>query len=244
MIDAIAAHGRWVDPGLPNGQNYCYQLIARTATMVQAAGSDIVCAVARGDSTAPRGSITLNDGAPRSGSNVWAGTIQLDHEAPTGMQMRLALPDGGDSGWIPYQPVITVPAGNLTPPTVATIAVILRDPVGNESEQYVDDMEYVATSSVGAISGQLRVDTSLGDADGPIAGVNVIPDAPTEAGASTDASGAFALDNLTPGTYQLEFALPGYSTRFVANIVVSGGATQALGVVRLTPQPLFRDGFE
>ena len=244
VIDAVAANGRYVDPGLPNGQTHCYQLIARTAGLVQAAGSDIVCATSRGDSSAPRGSITLNDGAPRSTSNTWVANIQLDHELPAGTQMRLTLPDGSDSGWIPYEPLIGVNAGALLPPAVATIAVILRDATGNESEQYVDDLDYVAASSVGSINGQLRVDTSLGDPDMALAGVNVMSDAAIEAGTISNPSGDFSLTNLTPGTYQLEFEFSGYATRFVANVVVTGGSTQALGVVRLVPQVLLRDGFE
>ncbi len=245
VIDAVAANGRYVDPGLPNGQTHCYQLIARTAAMVQAAGSDIVCATSRGDSTAPRGSIALNDGAPRSRSgNLQIAQLAIDHESPAGMQMRLSLPNGSDSGWIPYVPTLGIDVSSLQPPAVVTVAVVFRDAAGNESEQYVDDIELVSAASVGSISGQVRADTSLGNPDAPLAGVNVMPAMATESGILTDATGNFSLEDLSPGTHTLEFELSGYNTRFVANIVVSGGGNQAVGVVRLLPQVLLRDGFE
>ncbi len=244
VIDAVAANGRYVDPGLPNGQTHCYQLIARTA-MVEAAGSDIVCATSRGDSTAPRGSVTLNGGAPRArNGNLLIAQLAIDHESPAGMQMRLTLPNGTDTGWIAYVPTLTVDVSSLQPPAVATVAAVFRDAAGNESERYVDDVDLVSAASVGSISGQVRVDTSLGDLDAPLANVNVMPAMATESAFLTDANGNFQLDDLAPGTHALEFELPGYSTRFVANIVVSGGANQAIGVVRLVPQLLLRDGFE
>lgn len=245
VVDAVAANGRFVDPGLPNGQTHCYQLIARSATMIQAAGSDIVCATARGDSTAPRGSITLGGGAPRAlNGNLLITQLAIDHESPAGMQMRLTLPDGSDSGWIPYVPTMSINVSTLVPPAVATVAVIYRDAAGNESEQYVDDVDLVSSASVGSISGQVRVDTVLGNPDAPLGGVNVMPAMATEAGILTDAGGNFSLADLTPGTHTLEFELTGYNTRFVANIVVAGGVNQAIGVVRLVPQVLLRDGFE
>lgn len=244
IIDAVAANGRWVDPGLSNGQQYCYQLVARTATMVTAAASDLVCATARGDSTAPRGSIILNDGDPRTSSSLLSAAIAVDHESSAGMQMRLTLPDGSDSGWLPYASVFSVDASSLTPPAVATVGLTLRDAAGNESTQYVDDIDLIGAASLGAVSGVVRVDTRYGDADLALTGVTVMPDADTEPGTRSNASGAFTLSDLPPGTYTLEFDLPGYSTRFVADVVVTAGSTQSLGIVRLVPQPLFRDGFE
>lgn len=244
IIDAVAANGRYVDPGLPDGQNYCYQLIARTATMITAAASDIVCAVARGDSSAPRGSIILNGGDPRTSSALLSAEIAVDHEPAAGMQMRLQLPDGSDTGWINYASIYPVSASNLIAPDVVTVAVQLRDAAGNESESYVDDIDLVSAAAFGTLSGELRVDTSLGDADAALAGVSITPDALTEPGSSSNANGVFTLNNLPPGNYQLEFELPGYATRFVGNIVVSAGATHSLGVIRLLPQPMFRNGFE
>lgn len=244
VLDAVAANGRYVDPGLVDGQNYCYQLIARTAALVSAAASDLVCASARGDSSAPRGSIILNGGDPRSSSPQLSAAIAVDHESSAGMQMRLRLPDGTDSGWLAYAPLVSVNASSLIAPAVATVALTLRDAAGNESIQYVDDIDLVAASDLGSITGEVRVDTRFGDADVPLAGVDVMPDSATEPGAHSIAGGTFLLGNLPPGSYSLEFELSGYATRFVANVVVSGGAAQSVGVVRLIPQPLFRDGFE
>lgn len=244
VIDALVANGRYVDPGLSNGQNYCYQLIARTSTLVSAAASDLVCAIARSDASAPRGSLILNGGDPRSSSALLSAAIAVDHESSAGMQMRLRLPDGTDSGWVAYAPLVSVNASSLIAPAVATVALTLRDAAGNESIQYVDDIDLVPASSLGSITGEVRVDTRFGDADVPLAGVDVMPDAGTEPGTQSNAGGAFTLGNLPPGSYALEFELPGFATRFVANVVVVGGATQSVGVVRLIPQPLFRDGFE
>lgn len=244
VIDAVVANGRYVDPGLVNGQTYCYQLIARSAAMVTAAASDLVCATARGDSSAPRGSIILNDGDPRTSSTQLSAAIAVDHESSAGMQMRLALPDGSDSGWLTYAPLLSIDASSLIAPAVATVALTLRDAAGNESIQYVDDIDLLAAANLGAITGQVRVDTRFGDADVPLADVAVMPDSATEPGTRSSADGSFLLGNLPPGSYTLEFELPGYATRFVANVVVSGGATESVGVVRLIPQPLFRDGFE
>ena len=244
VLDAVAANGRYVDPGLVDGQNYCYQLIARTAAMVSAAASDLVCASARGDSSAPRGSIILNDGDPRSSSAMLSAAIAVDHESSAGMQMRLRLPDGSDSGWIAYAPLVSVDASSLPLPAVATVSLTLRDAAGNESIHYVDDIDRVAAASLGSVSGQVRVDTRFGDADLPLRDVDVMPDAATEPGTQSNAGGRFLLGNLPPGNYTLEFELPGYAMRFVANVTVVGGSTQSVGVVRLIPQPLFRSGFE
>ncbi|MGE4069715.1 MAG: carboxypeptidase regulatory-like domain-containing protein [Lysobacterales bacterium] len=244
VIDAPTANGRFVDPGLTPGQNYCYQLIARTASLAVAAASDFVCAVARADNTAPRGSVVLNGGDPRSSATLLSAAVAVDHESAAGMEMHLTLPDGSDTGWIPYLPSYPVDVSTLTPPAVATIAMSLRDAAGNESVAYTDDIDLVPAGSSGTISGEVRVDTRYGDADMPLSGVFVMPDAGAEAARQSAADGQFSLSNLPPGNYRLAFELPGYQTRFVADILVGAGANQSLGVVRLIPQPLFRDGFE
>ncbi|MFO1493662.1 MAG: carboxypeptidase regulatory-like domain-containing protein [Lysobacterales bacterium] len=242
-VDAASANGRYVDTGLVAGQNYCYQLEARNGTRT-AAASDLVCGIARSDSTAPRGSVILNRGDARSSNPLLVAAIAVDHESSAGMQMRLTLPDGSDTGWVAYSPFYAVNASSLGLPAVATVGLQLRDAAGNESIEYGDDIDLVAPGTVGGISGQVRVDASLGDPDLPLTGVSVRPDADTEAGTLSLAGGSFALVDLPPGSYTLSFELPGYQTRFVANVVVSGGAVQNLGTIRLLPQPLFRDGFE
>ena len=49
----------------------------------------------------------------------------------------------------------------------------------------------------------------------------------------TDASGAFGIPNITPGTYTLTAVATGYQTYAVSVLIVSGG--NDLGVIRLTP---------
>ncbi|MCP5475921.1 MAG: carboxypeptidase regulatory-like domain-containing protein [Rhodanobacteraceae bacterium] len=244
VIDATAADGSYVDPGLMPGQNYCYQLIGRNATQAVAAASDIVCAQARADSTAPRGSVILNQGDPRSSATLLTASIAVDHESAAGMQMRLRLPDGSDTGWIPYLPQYPVGVSMLVPPTVAAVSLQLRDPAGNESIEYGDDIDLVPAATLGAISGSVRVDTRFGDADAALQGVYVLPADGGESAQLSAAAGEFTLPDLPPGSYRLAFERDGYQTQYLNDILVTAGATESIGVVRLLPRPLFRDGFE
>lgn len=251
LINAGSARGLFVDGGLSEGQTYCYQLVAQGAGSGAggpapdvAAASPVVCGIAHADSSAPRGSVILDDSAPRSTASLVQAQLSIDGEPAVGMQMRLTLPDGTDTGWIAYSPQLAIDVASLPRPGIAMVAAQFRDAAGNTSTEYGDEIALVAAATVGSLNGEIRVDTRFGDADVALAGATILPATETETGGSSGSNGGFVLSNLTPGTYALTIELPGYQTRIVEDVVVSAGGSHSLGVIRLVPAILHRDGFE
>jgi len=241
-INAAAANGQYIDAGLVNGQMHCYQLVGQTAGGRVAAASDTVCGTARNDSTAPRGSIVLNQGAPRASNPMLTAQLSIDGEPAIGMEMSLRFPDGTDSGWIPFAPNASVDASSLVVPSMATVSVMFRDASGNESGIYTDDIEVISIAERGRIIGAAVVAVAFGG--GPISGVNVLPDAETAQPSESAPNGNFMLDNLPAGTYALTLERHGFVPRTIPSIVLATGDTVDLGDVELIPQVLFRDSFE
>ena len=240
-IDARAAHGRYVHSGLTEGQEYCYQLVPRTESGRVGAASDIFCAVAKTDMTAPGGSIVLEDGATQTSKMLIAAQIQFDKESPVGAEMRLQLPDGSDTGWIPYAPTHMIDASLLTRPGAAMVQLQLRDAADNESELYFDDIQLVTAASVGHIEGDV-----IGSG-APLEQVFIrVLDADTLAPVNSAANGEFAMLDLAPGSYMLEFSHPLYLTTTRSGVVVNGGAITDIGTVIMTliDNDLFSNGFE
>ncbi len=243
-ISTTSGQGRYVDGGLTNGANYCYQLVGQGSGGRVAAASDIQCAVVHLDNDSPTGSLIVNEGAPRTSGNTLTVRIGLYHEEPTTSQMKLVLPDGSDTGWIPYSASYTVNVATLQRPGVAAVRVILRDAAGNESVPYVDDIDLVAISARGRLPGLVNVDPAFAAPGTPIAGCTISPDAETEAPSTSTASGDFALEDLPPGTYAITIDCPGYQSRTLSGIVVTGGGTSDQGVIAMSPAVLFSNGFE
>ncbi len=240
-INANAAQGRFVHSGLTEGQNYCYQLTPRTSTGRSGAASEILCSVARADMTAPTGSLVLNDGAAQSRGNTLTAHIELDNESATGAQMNVQLPDGSESGWVPFQSTYLIPVSGIARPSSVRASVVLRDATGNESEDYGDDILLIDNASAGGISGNVRgAGLALTNA------LIRIENANTLAPALTAATGDFSFVDLPPGTYTLVFSYAGYQDALRSNVVVSGGGTVSLGTINLVAiSPLlFGNGFE
>lgn len=243
-ISATSAQGRYVDAGLTNGANYCYQLVGQGSGGRVAAASDIQCAVVHVDNDAPTGSVIVNEGAPRTSGTSLAVRIGLYHEDPATAQMKLFLPDGTDTGWIPYSASATVNVAALPRPGVAAVRVILRDSAGNESVPYGDDIDLVPMSARGRVPGLVNVHPAFAAPGTPIGGCTISTDAETEAPTTSTASGDFALEDLPPGTYAITVDCAGYQSRTISGIVVSGGGTSDAGVIAMTPTILFSNGFE
>jgi hypothetical protein len=241
-LDAAQADGRHVVTGLVAGETWCYQLVAEAADGARAAASDTVCGLVRADATAPRGSLVLDDGAPRTASGFVTAALAVDGEPAGGMQMELRLPNGDSTGWIAYAPLTTIDASALAAPATITVAARLRDAAGNVSTVYADDIDRVAPSDFGRITGTTRafrggVRVAVGDVTG------LFPEG-REAGTVSLADGSFSLETLPPGTYTLVFEHPEFAPRTIGSIVVVAGQTTALGEVLLEGFELFGDGFE
>ena len=246
-VDVSTAGGMYVDRNLLPGQNYCYQLVAQAGSAVAtvtAAASDVVCGIARSDATAPRGSVILDFAAPRTSAAQVQAKLSIDGEAAIDMQMRLSLPDGSDTGWIAYSPVLTIDVSTLPRPGVVAVSAVYRDAAGNESAEYGDDIELISAAELGSMSGQIRVDTRFGDADIALADAMITPSLETEGSAGSASNGNFQLNDLTPGIYTLTIERAGYQTQIVNNVTVAAGGQSSLGVIRLVPAILLRNGFE
>jgi len=247
-VDASNAGGVYVDRNLVQGQNYCYQLVAQAGSsasgFINAAASDTVCDTARSDATAPRGSVILDSAAPRTSAAQVQALLSIDGEPANNMQMRLSLPDGTDTGWIAYSPVLNIDVSALPRPGVVAVSAVYRDAAGNESAEYGDDIELVSASTLGQMNGQIRVDTRFGDADMALAGATITPSLETESSSDSGSDGAFQLTDLAPGTYVMTIERPGYQTQIISNVTVVAGGPSSLGVVRLVPLILLRNGFE
>jgi len=239
-LQGLLNDGRYVDTGLVAGQQYCYQLEPNTLTGIIGERSQVVCAVARADMTAPTGMITLENGQLQTSKTLLTATIDFDNESAVGASMRLLLPEGGDSGWIPFNPVATIDTTGLTRPGPVLVQLQLRDAVGNESEWYIDDIDLVASTSVGGFTGTVQGNGSpLEHALIRIIGQDqAAPD-------MTTANGSFALEDLLPGTYTIEVSLPGYHTVQRAGTAMAGTQVN-LGLItlELVETNLFRDSFE
>lgn len=239
-LSAANATGSYIDRAVIAGQNYCYKLVPSSALRAVAAPSDSVCAIAKMDSYAPRGSIILNEGAPRAVAPVLVARLAIDGESFIGMEMNLTLPNGSETGWIPWAPTYAMSAA------IGQVGVEarFRDPSGNQSTIYSDDIELVAASSVGRVFGVIRSSTALGDPDIALANADVVPSRPTESSASSQVGGGFELAAIEPGVYSFSVEASGYLPVEIENVVVPAGGQVDLGTIRLLKELLFRDGFE
>ncbi len=243
VIDTDAAHGRHVLGARVDGETYCYQLIPQTADGRTGAASDVFCAIGKADMTAPNGSIVLEGGAPRTSKSLIGAHIEFDKESPVGAEMRLRLPDGSDTGWIPYAPTYSMDVSALPRPSMIRVQLQLRDAADNESEFYVDDIELVAANSVGGIVGRVV-------GNGQPLDLVFIRDAVNASGPHVrvfdGSNGMFNLPDLEPGDYTLEFSHPLYQTTTRGGLHVAAGDVNNIGDVELTLTAieLFGDGFE
>lgn len=238
---ANGASGRMLRSGLTAGQNYCYQLVPKTAGGRTGVASDIFCDTARTDMTAPTGSIVIDDGAAQTRNASITAHIAFDNESAGGAQMNVQLPDGSESGWVAFQSSYPINVSTLPRPGSAAVGVLLRDAAGNTSEPYMDDIQLVATNAAGNISGSVRgAGVALSNALVQVQNNNVI------APGFSAANGDFILADLPPGIYDLVFSYPGYQDAVRSAVTVVGGNAINLGIVDLQPvnPVLFGNGFE
>jgi hypothetical protein len=82
-----------------------------------------------------------------------------------------------------------------------------------------------AADATGGVAGTVRTDDGA-----PVAAAHVVVAGPQRAEAQTDASGAFAIANLSPGIYHVEVSKGSYLPADLSNVVVFSGETQTLAV--------------
>jgi len=93
-----------------------------------------------------------------------------------------------------------------------------------------------AFSQVGKVEGTI-VDSETG---APVVGANVfIPG--TTIGAAADANGEFYILNLRPGTYELLVSAIGYAQSRIENVLIVGGRTTGLDIIRMVPEAIALD---
>ncbi|HEX6131743.1 MAG TPA: carboxypeptidase regulatory-like domain-containing protein [Actinomycetota bacterium] len=151
------------------------------------------------------GTVT-SGGEPVAGARVTAVEEDLSTSTGTDGTYRLGVPDGTHTirvtalGYEPFEQVVVV----------------------GEDERVQLDVELTPIER-GAIAGTV-VDAATGD---PLEGATLALTGPTEAKTATDGAGAFRLDELLPGDYELDVTLAGYlPQRFAAT--VTGGETTTL----------------
>jgi outer membrane receptor protein involved in Fe transport len=90
-----------------------------------------------------------------------------------------------------------------------------------------------ASPSTGAVIAQAAatVKGTVTDTTGaPVAGAGVLLSGPTSYSTTTDSSGTFTIDNVTPGIYSISVRKPGYSTAVQSGIALVAGQVQTLTV--------------
>ena len=164
--------------------------------------------------TASQGEISgsVTSGAePVAGATVTAMEAGISTTSASDGSYRLGVPDGTHTvrvealGYEPFETTVTVA----------------------ESEEVVLDVNLVRLPR-GAIAGNVT------DPDGiPIAGAVIGLAGPMEGEAITDVTGAFALDDLLPGDYELHVAANGFLPVDVETSVTAGAITELS--IELTP---------
>ncbi len=96
----------------------------------------------------------------------------------------------------------------------------------------------IGPAGIGSMSGTVALVEANGAQPPNLNGVNVSIDG-TSFGTSTDATGAWAIQNLGPGTYNITFVKPGYDSAHVVQVVSTGAGSKSIGTTDLCQAPSF-----
>lgn len=132
-----------------------------------------------------------------------------------------------------YEVTLTVPAGYSVPAGGATTATVV---VGTDGAvQTVPTFVLVADAVLGGLAGTVETDTGA-----PIADVTVTVETPAgPVDVTTDVDGAYDLDGLAPGSYEVSVAVPeGYTAEGATTatvVVAAGGSVVSVSAFVLVP---------
>ncbi len=218
-FDSQAQGGLYHDEGLVNGLVYYYMVQPTDLNGNVGAPSHVFSGQPGADAEPPIGSVAINDSAPVTASVV----VELSMYASTDTVDMIIGDDPLFTGaaWQPFQNIVAYGVSPDPVTDMATVFVRFRDGAGNASNVYQDSIEVVSPLSVGTVQGLALLDGAEAHTGitVQIAGQGDTPPA------FTDAFGKYALEDVTPGTYDLLFERAGYESFLAEGIEVSGGDT-------------------
>jgi hypothetical protein len=200
--------------------------------------------VLRNDPAQPLGSVSIEQGRPRTDRNALRLRLSLYQKRWAGAAYRVEV-DGEPLGtWRTFVPTPTLDLPPVTSPRLSRVAVWLRDAEGHESRAYVDDIRRHPPNALGGV--RMRVFDGRTRGSQPAQGALArVVGSEIEPPGIADVGGTIVLDSLLPGTYTIEIAIDGQPSVF-RQAVVGAGGTVDLGDVVVAPpaDALFANGFE
>jgi hypothetical protein len=237
-VDTKTSTGFWVDPGLTPGETYTYQVVALDADGNESAPSARVSAEAKADPEPPIASLVLARGAPRTDDEELVARVGLHFDEPARTEYRawtsvVRVP----TAWQPYVEDIGIAIGPASAPRTVRVSVQLRDAAGNESPVVSASIDQHPPGSLGSIAGTLQTvsSASLGPQSpllsglAPVSAFVEIAGSSTEPGTQSAPDGGFLLDELLPGSYDLEISGFGYAPVQLKGVAVAAGQSTDVG---------------
>jgi hypothetical protein len=235
--DPDAPPGTWLDPNLTPGSLYTYQFRALDEAGNESARSPLARAEAKVDVEAPVAAILLDSGArgtPRTDNETITANIALHFDEPAGTEVRIwALDEPPPPNWQPYASEIVLPIGPAPAVRRVRVRAQLRDAAGNESAIVSQSIEQHPPGSLGWIAGRLAVAPGPQRSALPPGAFVEIAGSSVEPGTETDENGAFLLDELLPGVYDLEISAFGYAPLLLEDVTVVAGQGTDVGAQSL-----------
>ncbi len=191
----------------------------------------MLLATAKQDPIAPIGAVRI-PGGPRTDDASIPIAMNLYRDDAADIEMLLGSPGLRGAGWVPYAKESMLPLATVEEPTPQLLTARLRDAAGNESLLYGERDP--------GVSAELARLASWARSNGPEpraarASWSRSGATRTSRSACSASDGSFVLDDLLPGTYEIEMSDADLGAR-VPDIVVVAGGTTDLGVVAI-PEP-------
>jgi hypothetical protein len=229
-VDPRALGGAFLDAGLAPGLTFEYRLRGIDADGNESAVSPVVAATVKQDPLAPIGALRLLAG-PRTDDATLDLAIDLyGEDDPGSIDMRVGRARDR-LAYAAYRATTRIDTIAPAEPTPMLVTAQLRDAALNESQRYAEEIIVHPRGSLGSIRGRVDRGTTAGDG-----GVLVrLVGRPADPVAVSEADGSFELDDLLPGTYEVQFLDP-YAAGFRGGVVVAAGDVTDVGVVAV-PEP-------
>ena len=144
--------------------------------------------------------------SPEPGAAIGGRAVRLEQHLGGASWLLLAQTNTGADGSFAF---------SLSPPSTLTWRVTFGTAYGLVAATSATHVTTV--SNPGSLVGTVRFGTT------PLGGVSVKAD--TLLAATTGPTGTYAIANVPPGTYVVEFSKPGYVTQALAGVVVAPGGT-------------------